>query len=223
MTPSTLLPVLPAVIDLVTQAGHRLAAEFSRPDGPRAAGRETSPIDSEIELFLRQHLTALFPARFVGEEEGVLAAEANGYCWVVDPHDGTRAFLEGRRGSAVSVGLLFQGRPDAISNTQVIVEACSFSLDEIPQLWNVLRGEMSLVGPRPLPLRDYTRLEAWHRKRYLVLPGVTGLWQISGRSNLGFDDLVRLDFYYLENWSVWMDISILLKTIPAVLSGRGAY
>jgi exopolysaccharide biosynthesis polyprenyl glycosylphosphotransferase len=98
-----------------------------------------------------------------------------------------------------------------------------FSLDEIPQLWNVLRGEMSLVGPRPLPLRDYERLEAWHRKRYRVLPGVTGLWQISGRSNLGFDDLVRLDFFYLENWSLTLDISILLKTIPAVISGRGAY
>ena len=82
---------------------------------------------------------------------------------------------------------------------------------------------MSLVGPRPLPLRDYERLEAWHRKRYRVLPGVTGLWQISGRSNLGFDDLVRLDFFYLENWSLTLDISILLKTIPAVLSGRGAY
>jgi len=98
-----------------------------------------------------------------------------------------------------------------------------FSLDEVPQLWNVLRGEMSLVGPRPLPLRDYERLEAWHRKRYRVLPGVTGLWQISGRSNLGFDDLVRLDFFYLENWSLTLDISILLKTVPAVLTGRGAY
>jgi exopolysaccharide biosynthesis polyprenyl glycosylphosphotransferase len=97
------------------------------------------------------------------------------------------------------------------------------SLDEIPQLWNVLRGEMSLVGPRPLPLRDYAQLEGWHRKRYLVLPGVTGLWQISGRSSLGFDDLVRLDFFYLENWSIWLDISILAKTVPAVLSGRGAY
>ena len=98
-----------------------------------------------------------------------------------------------------------------------------FSLDEVPQLWNVLRGEMSLVGPRPLPLRDYAQLESWHRKRYLVLPGVTGLWQISGRSNLGFDDLVRLDFYYLENWSIWLDVSILAKTVPAVIRGQGAY
>jgi exopolysaccharide biosynthesis polyprenyl glycosylphosphotransferase len=98
-----------------------------------------------------------------------------------------------------------------------------FSLDEIPQVLNVLRGEMSLVGPRPLPVRDFRRLEDWHRKRYLVLPGMSGLWQISGRSNLSFDDLVRLDFYYLENWSIWLDISILARTIPAVLLRRGAY
>jgi exopolysaccharide biosynthesis polyprenyl glycosylphosphotransferase len=98
-----------------------------------------------------------------------------------------------------------------------------FSLDEIPQVLNVLRGEMSLVGPRPLPVRDFRQLEDWHRKRYLVLPGMTGLWQISGRSNLSFDDLVRLDFYYLENWSIWLDISILARTIPAVLMRRGAY
>jgi lipopolysaccharide/colanic/teichoic acid biosynthesis glycosyltransferase len=97
------------------------------------------------------------------------------------------------------------------------------SLDEIPNIVNVLRGEMSLVGPRPLPLRDYERLEAWHRRRYNVLPGVTGLWQVSGRSDLSFDDLVRLDFYYLENWSLWLDVSILLKTPFAVVAKRGAY
>jgi exopolysaccharide biosynthesis polyprenyl glycosylphosphotransferase len=98
-----------------------------------------------------------------------------------------------------------------------------FSLDELPQLINVVRGEMSLVGPRPLPMRDFELLEEWHKKRYLVLPGVTGLWQVSGRSELDFDDLVRLDFVYLERWSVFLDLSILLKTIPAVLSRRGAY
>jgi exopolysaccharide biosynthesis polyprenyl glycosylphosphotransferase len=98
-----------------------------------------------------------------------------------------------------------------------------FSLDEIPQVVNVLKGEMSLVGPRPLPLRDYQLLEDWHRRRYAVLPGMTGLWQISGRSGLTFDDLVRLDFTYLENWSIWLDISIIVKTIPAVITRRGAY
>ncbi len=98
-----------------------------------------------------------------------------------------------------------------------------FSLDELPQLINVLRGEMSLVGPRPLPERDYEMLEDWHRKRYLVLPGITGLWQVSGRSELDFDDLVHLDFLYLERWSLALDLTILLKTIPAVISRRGAY
>ena len=81
---------------------------------------------------------------------------------------------------------------------------------------------MSLVGPRPLPMRDFERLEDWHKKRYLVLPGITGLWQVSGRSELDFDDLVRLDFLYLERWSMFLDLSILLKTIPAVLSAGAA-
>ena len=98
-----------------------------------------------------------------------------------------------------------------------------FSLDELPQLTNVVLGEMSLVGPRPLPMRDFERLEEWHKKRYLVLPGITRLWQVSGRSDLDFDDLVRLDFLYLERWSIFVDLSILLKTIPAVLSRRGAF
>jgi exopolysaccharide biosynthesis polyprenyl glycosylphosphotransferase len=97
------------------------------------------------------------------------------------------------------------------------------SLDEVPNVLNVLRGEMSLVGPRPLPLRDFARLEPWHRKRYNVLPGMTGLWQVAGRSDLTFDDLVRLDFYYLENWSIWLDVTILFKTPGAVFSQRGAY
>jgi exopolysaccharide biosynthesis polyprenyl glycosylphosphotransferase len=98
-----------------------------------------------------------------------------------------------------------------------------FSIDELPQLFNVIRGDMSLVGPRPLPQRDYDRLEGWHKKRYLVLPGITGLWQVSGRADLDFDDLVRLDFLYLERWSVFLDLSILVKTVPAVISRRGAF
>jgi exopolysaccharide biosynthesis polyprenyl glycosylphosphotransferase len=98
-----------------------------------------------------------------------------------------------------------------------------FSIDEIPNILNVLRGEMSLVGPRPLPVRDYDLLEPWHRRRYNVLPGITGLWQIAGRSDLSFDDLVRLDFYYLENWSIWLDVTILFKTPLVVFSRRGAY
>jgi exopolysaccharide biosynthesis polyprenyl glycosylphosphotransferase len=119
-------------------------------------------------------------------------------------------------------GALFKLRDDP-RVTRVGATLRRLSLDEVPQVLNVLRGEMSLVGPRPLPIRDYRLLEGWHRKRYLVLPGMTGLWQIAGRSDLEFDDLVRLDFYYLENWSIWLDISILLRTIPAVAAGKGAY
>ncbi len=119
-------------------------------------------------------------------------------------------------------GALFKIREDP-RLTRVGQLLRRFSLDELPQLVNVLRGEMSLVGPRPLPERDYAMLEDWHRKRYLVLPGVTGLWQVSGRSELDFDDLVHLDFIYLEDWSLALDLTILLKTIPAVLTRRGAY
>ena len=119
-------------------------------------------------------------------------------------------------------GALFKIREDP-RVTRVGGLLRKLSLDELPQVLNVLAGKMSLVGPRPLPLRDYDKLESWHRKRYLVLPGITGLWQISGRSNLTFDDLVRLDFYYIENWSIWLDISILVKTPFAVFSRRGAY
>ena len=121
-----------------------------------------------------------------------------------------------------ATGALFKIRDDP-RVTRVGRVLRRFSLDELPQLANVLRGQMSLVGPRPLPLRDHALLEEWHRARSLVLPGMTGLWQISGRSGLSFDDLVRLDFTYLENWSVWLDISIIAKTLPAVVSGRGAY
>jgi exopolysaccharide biosynthesis polyprenyl glycosylphosphotransferase len=119
-------------------------------------------------------------------------------------------------------GALFKMRDDP-RVTRVGRLLRRLSLDEMPQIVNVLRGEMSLVGPRPLPLRDYRLLEDWHRARYAVLPGMTGLWQISGRSGLTFDDLVRLDFTYLENWSIWLDITIIAKTIPAVLMRRGAY
>jgi len=119
-------------------------------------------------------------------------------------------------------GALFKIRDDP-RVTRVGRVLRRLSIDELPQLANVLRGQMSLVGPRPLPLRDHALLDDWHKARCLVLPGMTGLWQISGRSGLAFDDLVRLDFTYLENWSVWLDVSIILKTIPAVIAGRGAY
>jgi exopolysaccharide biosynthesis polyprenyl glycosylphosphotransferase len=135
-----------------------------------------------------------------------------------DAHDHQESLEEHNEAS----GALFKIREDP-RVTPVGRILRRFSIDELPQLFNVIRGDMSLVGPRPLPQRDYDRLEDWHKKRYLVLPGITGLWQVSGRSDLDFDDLVRLDFLYLERWSVFLDLSILVKTLPAVLSRRGAF
>jgi exopolysaccharide biosynthesis polyprenyl glycosylphosphotransferase len=97
------------------------------------------------------------------------------------------------------------------------------SLDEIPQLYNVLRGEMSLVGPRPPIPAEVEQYEEWHKRRLEVSPGMTGLWQVSGRSELTFDEMVLLDIYYIENWSAALDTEIFLRTIPKVIFGNGAY
>jgi exopolysaccharide biosynthesis polyprenyl glycosylphosphotransferase len=97
------------------------------------------------------------------------------------------------------------------------------SLDELPQFFNVLRGEMSLVGPRPGPPQEVAQYQPWHRQRLEVSPGITGLWQVSGRSDLSFDEMCLLDIYYIENWSLGLDLTILLRTIPRVILGDGAY
>lgn len=97
------------------------------------------------------------------------------------------------------------------------------SLDELPQLFNVLKGDMSLVGPRPLPVRDYEGFnQDWQRRRFSVRPGITCLWQVNGRSNIAFDQWMKLDLKYVDEWSIWLDMKILAQTIPAVLKGAGA-
>jgi lipopolysaccharide/colanic/teichoic acid biosynthesis glycosyltransferase len=97
------------------------------------------------------------------------------------------------------------------------------SIDELPQLFNVLTGGMSLVGPRPLPVRDYQGLERnWHRRRFSVRPGITCLWQVNGRSSVQFEKWMELDMQYIDQWSLWLDLKILAKTMPAVLKGTGA-
>ncbi|MBF6620078.1 MAG: sugar transferase [Patulibacter sp.] len=96
------------------------------------------------------------------------------------------------------------------------------SLDELPQLWNVLVGHMSLVGPRPLSVRDDARVNGWARGRLDITPGLTGLWQVSGRKSVPFEEMVKLDYLYVNNWSVWGDVKLLLLTLPAVVAGRGA-
>ena len=98
-----------------------------------------------------------------------------------------------------------------------------FSMDELPQLWNILRGDMSLVGPRPPLPQEVEQYQPWQRRRLRMRPGLTCLWALEGRSQLRFERLTRLDLLYIDNWSVWLDLKILLKTIPTVLSGRGAH
>jgi exopolysaccharide biosynthesis polyprenyl glycosylphosphotransferase len=98
-----------------------------------------------------------------------------------------------------------------------------YSFDELPQIFNVLKGDMSLVGPRPLPIEQIEKEDLRQLKRLEVRPGITGLWQIRGRSDLSFVRLVKWDIWYINNWSFWLDINILLQTIPIVLKGKGAY
>jgi len=95
------------------------------------------------------------------------------------------------------------------------------SIDELPQLWNVLRGDMSLVGPRPAPPREVNQYDVWHRRRLSMKPGMTGLWQISSRLDQDFDDRAKLDLDYIDRWSFWLDLRIVVQTVPAVLHFEG--
>jgi lipopolysaccharide/colanic/teichoic acid biosynthesis glycosyltransferase len=97
------------------------------------------------------------------------------------------------------------------------------SIDEIPQFLNVLRGEMSIVGPRPPTPEEVKLYQPWHKQRLQTIPGMTGMWQISGRSDVPFDEMVLLDIYYIENWSVQLDLQIMAMTVPYILLRRGAY
>jgi lipopolysaccharide/colanic/teichoic acid biosynthesis glycosyltransferase len=95
------------------------------------------------------------------------------------------------------------------------------SLDELPQLFNVLRGEMSLVGPRPLVVDEDSKVEGWHRRRLHLMPGMTGHWQILGSARIPLNEMVKIDYLYVANWSLWSDVKILLRTVPYLLRGRG--
>ena len=130
--------------------------------------------------------------------------------------------LERLKGSNEATGPLFKMKQDPrITRVGRILRRTS--IDELPQLYNVLKGDMSLVGPRPPIPREVAQYQEWHRRRLAVAPGITGLWQVSGRSDVTFDEMVLLDLYYIENWSLFMDFKVLLRTIPQVLFGRGAY
>jgi exopolysaccharide biosynthesis polyprenyl glycosylphosphotransferase len=130
--------------------------------------------------------------------------------------------LETLRGQNEADGPLFKIRDDP-RVTRVGRFLRKTSLDELPQLLNVIKGEMSLVGPRPPIPAEVEQYRAWHEKRLSVPPGLTGLWQVSGRSELTFDEMVLLDLYYIEHWSPWLDLLIVLRTVPKVLARDGAY
>ncbi|MBV9323635.1 MAG: sugar transferase [Chloroflexi bacterium] len=119
-------------------------------------------------------------------------------------------------------GPIFKMRDDP-RRTRIGAFIRRWSLDELPQLWNVLKGDMSLVGPRPATAREVALYEEWQLHRLDALPGITGLWQVSGRSELGFSEQVLMDITYIENWSLGLDLRILLRTVPAVLTGKGAF
>jgi lipopolysaccharide/colanic/teichoic acid biosynthesis glycosyltransferase len=127
-----------------------------------------------------------------------------------------------------SSGALFKMKNDP-RLTRVGKVIRKFSIDELPQLFNVLKGEMSLVGPRPLPICDFAQMQkedhmgGYFRQRGKAKPGMTGLWQVSGRSDLGFREMVLLDLYYIEEQSILFDIEILAQTFPVVVFGKGAY
>jgi exopolysaccharide biosynthesis polyprenyl glycosylphosphotransferase len=130
--------------------------------------------------------------------------------------------LEELRARNEAAGPLFKMKDDP-RRTNVGRFIRRTSLDELPQFVNVLRGEMSIVGPRPGLASEVAQYQDWHRKRLAVLPGITGLWQVSGRSELTFDEMVMLDIYYAENWSLGMDLRIMIRTVPQLLFGDGAY
>lgn len=133
-----------------------------------------------------------------------------------------QAFVQGTVEKSDASNALFKLTNDP-RVTRVGALLRKWSLDELPQFFNVLRGEMSLVGPRPVPEYEVAEYrESWHYGRLATLPGITGLWQVKGRCQVEFEDMIRMDLDYIQEQSLWLDIKILFQTIPAVLSGLGA-
>jgi lipopolysaccharide/colanic/teichoic acid biosynthesis glycosyltransferase len=192
----------------------------------------TSPVVAVIVLAIK--LTSKGPAIFRQERFGQFGARFKCLKFRTmytnnDPkvhQEFVQRFIAGQSGSERSDS----GKPATykITNDSRVTPIGRFlrktSLDELPQFWNVLSGDMSLVGPRPSMPYEFEVYDIWHRRRVLELkPGVTGLWQVSGRSRTCFDDMVRLDLRYSQSWSLWLDLRILIATPRAVISGEGAY
>ncbi len=168
-------------------------------------------LDSPGSVFFRQDRIGLKGQKFKIWKFRTMVANA----------EKMQATLEAK--NEIKDGVLFKMKNDP-RITRVGKFLRRYSLDELPQLFNVFLGEMSLVGPRPLPTRDVEKFKTKHFIRQEILPGITGLWQVSGRSNIdNFEDAVKLDITYIENWSLWLDLKILLKTVRVVLEKIGAY
>ncbi|MDJ0798449.1 MAG: sugar transferase [Calothrix sp. MO_167.B12] len=168
-------------------------------------------LDSPGSVFFKQERIGLHGQKFRIWKFRTMVANA----------EKLQAALEAK--NEIKDGVLFKVKDDP-RITHIGKFLRRYSLDELPQLFNVLLGQMSLVGPRPLPKRDVSKFTKKHFIRQEVLPGITGLWQVSGRSNIeSFEDAVKLDINYIENWSLWLDLRILLKTVKVVLQKTGAY
>jgi exopolysaccharide biosynthesis polyprenyl glycosylphosphotransferase len=136
--------------------------------------------------------------------------------------DGAEGMVHSLAFRSITGGPAFKDRAD-VRITPVGYYLRRFSIDELPQLVNVVLGDMSLVGPRPLPLHEAAAIDGVHRRRFAMRPGITCLWQVSGRSDVGFSQWMQYDLDYVDGWSLWLDAKLLVKTVPVVLSGKGAY
>jgi lipopolysaccharide/colanic/teichoic acid biosynthesis glycosyltransferase len=166
-------------------------------------------------------LTTPGPVLFIQERFGRNRHRFRMYKFRSMVHNAEELFAQIEHQNEISGPLFKIKRDPRVTRLGYILR--KLSLDELPQLFNVLKGDMSLVGPRPMSLRDVSLLsEAWLMRRFSVTPGMTGLWQVSGRSNTDFDTWITLDLQYIDKWSLALDFKILLRTIPMVISGTGA-
>jgi len=205
--------------------------ETSLGSGPRLAKRAMDIVGSVVGLTLFSPLIGLVALAIRLDSQGptLFCQERLGGKKVpfeVIKFRSMRVGAEAERDALMALneadGPLFKIKDDPRS-TRVGRFIRKTSLDELPQLINVLRGEMSLVGPRPPLASEVAEYQDWQRQRLAVKPGLTGLWQVSGRSDLTFDEMCLLDIYYIENWSLWLDVGIILRTVPIFFFGRGAY
>jgi exopolysaccharide biosynthesis polyprenyl glycosylphosphotransferase len=174
-----------------------------------------------LVLALAIKLTSAGPVMFVQERMGLRKRRFRLYKFRTMIADAEQRFADIQHLNEVT-GPVFKMKHDP-RITQLGKFLRRTSLDELPQLINVLKGEMSLVGPRPLPVRDYEGFsEDWHRRRFSVRPGITGLWQVLGRSSIPFERWMELDMQYIDQWSLLLDAKIIMRTIPAVMRGSGA-